>query len=98
MKQDEKQKEMFSRVKAWKQSGMSMVSYAQSQGLSASGFEYWVSKYRKEYKKENTEFVQIFPSAKTNPKPMQAQQPPVERSQGEIVLSFANGTTIRINL
>lgn len=97
MKRGEKEKEMYQKIEAWKQSGMSMTSYANSQGFTASGFEYWVRKYRKHIKK-NIEFVQVFPSAKAEPQPMQAQHLSVEPSQGEIFFSFANGMTIRINL
>lgn len=97
MKQYKKQKEMFSKVEAWRRSGMAMSAYAQSQGYTASGFEYWVRKYRKQIKKEDAEFVQLFPPAKSNTNPIQ-QQPPVKQSQGEIVFSFANGMTITINL
>lgn len=89
---------MYQKIEAWKQSGMSMTSYSKSQGMRTSGFQYWVSKHRKAHKKDHTEFVQIFPSAKAKPQPMQAQHPTVEQNQGDIVFSFANGMTIRINL
>lgn len=89
---------MYPKIEAWKQSGMSMTSYAKSQGMRASGFQYWVSKHRKEHKQDHTEFVQVFPSAKAKPQPMQVQHPTVEQNQGDIVFSFANGMTIRINL
>jgi hypothetical protein len=42
MKKGEKEKEVYLKVKAWEQSGMSMTSYAKSQGMSVSGFKYWV--------------------------------------------------------
>lgn len=98
MTKQEKAKEMCTKVAAWKQSGMSMIAYAQSIGMSPSGFEYWVRKYRKEYKKLNDEFVQVFPSIEGNSEQKRFQHPPVERSQGEIVFSFANGMTIRVSL
>lgn len=98
MKKGEKEKEVYLKVKAWEQSGMSMTSYAKSQGMSVSGFKYWVDKHRKAFKKEPTEFIQIFPSVKADPSQMQQQYPPVEHKPGEIVFSFANGMTIRINL
>lgn len=98
MTKQEKAKEMYSKVEACKQSGLSMVAYAQSIGMSASGFEYWVRKYRKEHKKVNDAFVQIFPSIEVNPEQKRFEHPPVERSQGEIVFSFANGMTIRVSL
>lgn len=98
MKRGEKKNEMYRKVKAWELSGMSMTSYAKTQGMRVSGFKYWVDKHLEERKKESTEFVQIFPSVKANPRPMQEQYPPVEHNSGEIVFSFANGMTIRINL
>ncbi|MDY0077212.1 MAG: hypothetical protein RBR87_08035 [Bacteroidales bacterium] len=96
MKRQEKSKEMFSKVEAWKRSGLTMSEYAQSQRYTTSGFEYWVRKYRKQFKKDNAKFVQVFPSAKTNSDPIEQQA--VKQSQGEIVFSFANGMTITINL
>jgi len=96
MKRQEKSKEMFLKVEAWKRSGLTMSEYAQSQGYTASGFEYWVRKYRKQFKKDNAEFVQIFPSAKTKTDPIEPHA--VKQSQGEIVFSFASGMTITINL
>ena len=78
MKREEKEKDMYDKILAWHQSGMGMASYARSQGMSLSGFKYWSTKHRKEHKKENTGFMQIYPSSKADLQLMQAQRPPAE--------------------
>ena len=98
MKREEKTKEMFLKVDAWKQSGMTILAYAQIQGLSVSSLKYWIYKQRKDLGKDQADFVELFPSAKSNPNPAQPQRLSVGQQQGEVVLSFANGLTITINL
>ena len=98
MKREEKTKEMFSKVDAWKQSGMTILAYAQIQGLSVSSLKYWIYKQRKDLGKVQADFVELFKSAKSNPNPAQPQRLSVGQQQGEVVLSFANGLTITINL
>ena len=98
MKREEKTKEMFSKVDAWKQSGMTILAYAQIQRLSVSSLKYWIYKQRKDLGKVQADFVELFPSAKSNPNPAQPQRLSVGQQQGEVVLSFANGLTITINL
>ena len=90
-------KNMYPHVEAWKKSGISMSAYAQSIGMHAAAFEYWVKKFRKAQKKADVSFVEILPTSLKQKGQKRSGQMPTEQHQGDIVLSFANGLSIKIS-
>jgi len=88
---------MYPHVEAWKQSGISLTAYAKSIGLQSATFEYWVRKFRNEQKKADAGFVEILPTMSKQEGPKRSGQMPTEQRQGDIVLSFANGMSIKIS-
>ena len=90
-------KNMHPHVEAWKKSGISMAAYAKSIGMQKAAFEYWVKKFRKEQKKADVGFVEILPASSQQKGRTRLGQMPTEQRQGDIVLSFANGMSIKIS-
>ena len=88
---------MYPKVEAWKQSGMTMADYAQSIGMNRTAFEYWVRKFRNAQNKKDVGFVEIFPSAAKAKQQRPLAQRAIEQSHSEIVFSFANGMSIKVS-
>lgn len=92
-----KEKDMYPKVEAWKQSGMNMTDYAASIGMKKAAFEYWVRKFRNAEKKRDAGFVEILPTLSKEKEQKPSVQMPMQQHQGEIVFSFANGMSIRVS-
>ena len=90
-------KNMYPHVEAWKQSGISLTAYAKSIGMQPAAFEYWVKKFRKEQKKADVGFVELLPASSQQGVLTQSGQIPTGQPQGNIVLSLANGMSIKIS-
>lgn len=90
-------KNMYPHVEAWKQSGLSMSAYAKSIGMQPAAFEYWIKKFRKQQKKTDVSFVEILPTSSQQKGQKRSEQMPTEQRQGDIVLSFSNGMSIKIS-
>ena len=62
MKTDEKRKEMFTHIKAWKESGQCLDEFCKSRGISLPSFGYWRTRYLREQGKRQSAFMPITPN------------------------------------
>jgi hypothetical protein len=90
-----KDKEMFAHVERWKESGMSIGTYAKTIGFSNGKLEYWARKLKvvDATNNNNIEFVELPSMAEdieiTNKTPKSLPHP-------QIVLTFPSGMRVNI--
>jgi hypothetical protein len=85
---------MFSHVKSWQSTNMTIKAFAQSIGVTKDKFEYWLKKYRRIYEAKNgpAAFIQIEP-ATTKPWP---EPKPTVPPKLEMELLLPSGLCLKI--
>ena len=93
----QKRSEMIARVDEWRQSSMSVETFAQVMGISKSTFKYWVRKVRNKAKPADAfpEFIEMRQSVPTKPIP-EAKAKTDILAKPQIVLTFPSGLCLKI--
>jgi hypothetical protein len=92
---DQKREAMFARVDEWVKSGISMLEFSSSIGLSKSCFEYWVRKKRKA-SVCSPAFLELSPRATRMVDIEPIVEHPSPGSQAQIVFTFPSGMCIKV--
>jgi len=93
----QKKEDMIARVDEWRQSSISLETFAQASGISKSTFEYWVRKVRDKTKPADAfpEFIEMRQSVPTKPIP-EAKVKTDILAKPQIVLTFPSGLCLKI--
>ena len=99
----QKKVEMFARVAQWKQSSMSIVAFAQTNGITERKFYYWVQKEREASMSsdDNAGFIEIGqlvkPVQRVKPAPLaEVEIQSVKFTNPQIELIFPSGLCVKI--
>jgi len=88
---------MIARVDEWRQSSMSVETFAQASGISKSTFKYWVRKLRDKAKPADAfpGFIEMQQSVPTKPLPGAKAKSDI-LAKPQIVLTFPSGLCLKI--
>lgn len=88
---------MLGKVKEWRSSGLSMNEFANKNGFSKTGFNYWVKKNRKLTDGKPVSFVELAPAAKPGEIVAVSSEPQnLATHPGSIVITFPGGMSVKI--
>jgi len=88
---------MLGKVKEWKNSGLSAGEFANKNGFSKSGFDYWVKKNRRLNESTPVSFIELAPAEKTEEVvDVSAEHPEPDLNPCSIVITFPGGMCVKI--
>jgi hypothetical protein len=86
---------MFAKVDAWKQSGLPMKVFAQSEGITQSCLEYWIRK-RRASQENSHPFIELSRSMESFETRAQIPKDQSQSHAPQVVLTFASGLCLKI--
>ncbi len=86
---------MFAKVDAWKQSGLPMKVFAQSEGITQSCLEYWIRKQRA-LPVSSHPFIKLSRSMEFFETRAQVSKDQSQSHAPQVVLTFASGLCLKI--
>jgi transposase-like protein len=90
-----KRAERLGQIKAWKNSGLTIIAFCEKAGIAKENFYYWRRKFRDEKEasiKSKGAFISLSELKPPNPKPADAKE---EKQAYEFI--FPNGIILQVN-